>query len=122
MYSRPPGTCTLSMPTGGGGGGGGADVCSVRQPAASSSLTNSIHLLAPIGDPPDLAGVVVRDEQRAVRQHQQPHGPAPARPRRGRARRQPAGDEVFDGGWLAVLNADPHHFRSRGNRPVPRAV
>src|SRR5439155_1384958 len=128
MYSTPPGTCTLSMPA----GGPGAAARSLRQPAASRAaastarpsppLSVSARLLPSIRHPPDLAGVVVGDEQRAVRQHQQADGPAPARPRRGRARRQPAGDEVFDGGRLAVLNVDPHHFRARGNRPVPRAV
>src|SRR5438477_6880967 len=80
-YSTCPAIGMLSMP---GGGVIGAAGRSVWHAAAKSAATSTVSLLSSIRHPPNLARVIIGDEQGAVRQHQEPHRPSP--PARHRCR------------------------------------
>src|SRR2546427_10933892 len=96
-------------------------------PATTHTATFSVLLrlpptssaLVPIAHPPYPSAGVVRDQQRAVRQHQQPRRPAPPRAARLQL---PADDEVGDPYRHSTLHLHPHDLRPRRHRAVPRAV
>src|SRR5438445_2391968 len=83
----------------------------LRLPPTSSVLWSITH-------PPDPPARVVRDQQRAVRQHQQPRRPAPARI----VGQLPADDEVGDRYWQAALHMHAHYLGPRRHGAVPRAM
>src|SRR5882762_7320805 len=76
--------------------------------------------LPSISDPPDLSTHVVADQQRAVRQHQQTHRPAPARS----VWALPAANEIIDPRRAPAAAVHVHAYDLRTGRggPVPGAV